>query len=282
MMRDRAARTRFERAQAARLPTSADGVVIGAEPIHLAHNTDRAVLVIHGFNDTPQSMSYLAHALHDAGWTVSVPRLPGHGVTLPRMASESRAAAWYAAVADEYAALRATNKTAVVCGQSMGGALGVLLAVQHHEMPALALLAPYLGMSKALQAQTLVAWMLRPFKLYHTSRGSDQSLHDPHAKAAALGAGVITARTMTELRAIAQRAEAALPQLTAPTLYIQSRQDNRIRAHDAERDFAAIAARDKSQQWVSGCGHIISADFCKDAVAAHVIAWFDAHTAIRG
>lgn len=280
-MFDRAAREKFERVQEARLPSNADGVVIGAEAIHRVQNSGRAALVIHGFNDTPQSMSYLAQKLFDAGWTVSVPRLPGHGVTLPRMASESRAAAWFAAVNDAYSTLRATHKSVVVCGQSMGGALAVLLAVQHKEIPALALLAPYLGMSKLLQFETAIAWAMRPFSLYHASRGSDQSLHDPVAKAAALSAGVITARTLTELRSIAQRADAALPRLTVPTLYLQSRQDNRINVRDAERDFAAIATNDKSQRWLTGCGHIISADFCRDEVADQVIQWFESHPATR-
>jgi len=273
----RAARARFEDAHLRRFTIGADGVVAGAETIHLRGASGRAVLLIHGFNDTPQSVAYLAAALHRAGWTVLAPRLPGHGVTLPRMARESRAAAWRADIARGYATLRASHDHVMVCGQSMGGALATLLAVEHPELPALVLLAPYLGMPARLQLQVAAAWLLSLATPYRQSGGGARSLHDPEAKSRALGPGVITARTMTELRTVAVAAERALGRLTVPTLYLQSREDNRIPVARAERHFQAIGSREKVQRWLSGCGHIISADYCKDEVARQVIEWFEEH-----
>jgi esterase/lipase len=40
------------------------------------------------------------------------------------------------------------------------------------------------------------------------------------------------------------------------------------------RHFKAITATIKKQLWLSGSGHIISADYEKDVVADAVIAWF--------
>ena len=54
----------FERAHALRRPMDADGNVIGADPVHLVGTAGVAVLLLHGFNDTPQSMGYLARRLH--------------------------------------------------------------------------------------------------------------------------------------------------------------------------------------------------------------------------
>ena len=281
LMFGRAGRVRFERAHAARLPIGQDGVVIGAETIELSGATRRAALLLHGFNDTPQSMSYLADRVHAAGWNVLVPRLPGHGVALEIMAAESRADAWRACTESCYASLRAKNDTVVVCGQSMGGALAVLLGAVHPELPALVLLAPYLGMPARLQLQVIGAWLSRPVSLYHTGTGGERSIHDPVAKAAALGPGIITARMMTELCRTAHAAASRMPQLTTPTLYMQSRSDNRIAVAGAERHFAAIGSREKSQQWLTGCGHIISADYCRDEVATRVIDWFNRHDAVR-
>ncbi len=274
-----AVRLRYERAHQARFTVDANGVVAGAETIHLRGEavSGRAALLVHGFNDTPQSMEYLATALHRAGWSVLVPRLSGHGVTLPRMARESRASRWLDDVRRSYDGLCAEHPHVVVVGQSMGGALSVLLAAERPTLPALVLLAPFLGMRLRLQLQVAAAWVFNPFTPYRTSGGGERSLHDPEAKAAALGPGVITARTMTELRKVALAAEAALGRLTVPTLYLQSREDNRIRVADAERAYRAIGSRDKVQRWLSGCGHIISADYCRDAVAAQVIDWFDRH-----
>lgn len=276
----RAARERYEQAHARRFAADADGVVVGAEDIRLPHASGRAALVLHGFNDTPQSMAYLAARLHEAGWSVLAPRLPGHGVRLPLMARDGRAALWRQAVAAHYAALRAEHEIVVVCGQSMGGALATLLAAAHPEIPALVLLAPYLSMPWSIQLRTALAWVLQLTSPYFQGSGGDRSLHDADAKARALGPGVITARTMTELRAVARAAEAVLPTLRVPTLYLQSREDNRISQADARRHFAAIGSPDKVMHWLSGCGHIISADYRRDEVAAETIAWLDQHVAL--
>jgi carboxylesterase len=197
------------------------------------------------------------------------------------MARESRYAAWTASVEHSYQQLRAAHHTVVVCGQSMGGALATLLAVRHREIPSLVLLAPYLRMPRHIELQTLLTWVFRPLGKYRAGRGGDRSIHDPDAKARALGPGVITARLMTELRKASRHAYAALPQLQTPTLYVQSREDNRITTETAEHCFARVGSARKVQRWLTGSGHIISADYSKDEVAEQVIAWF-AETCVLG
>ena len=235
------------------------------------------VLLLHGFNDTAQSMAYLAATLHSRGYTVRVPLLPGHGRDLATMANESRAARWREAVLAEYDALRREYDSVMVVGQSMGGALALLLAAERPEMPALVLLAPYVGMPRNLQWKVLGAWIARAALPYLRSVGGETSIHDPVARAESLGPGVVTARTLTELRRVAEDAEATLPRVWAPTLYLQSREDNRIAARDAEAHFAALGSADKRQHWLTGCGHIISADYCRDEVASLTADWLDTH-----
>ena len=277
-----AARTRFEAAHARRFRFDAQGIVQGAAGFTLRASDDagvsrRAVLLLHGFNDTAQSMAYLADRLRTRGYTVRVPLLPGHGRDLATMASESRAARWREAVLTEYDALHRDFDSVMVVGQSMGGALALLLATERPEMPALVLLAPYVGMPRTLQWKVLGAWIARAALPYLRSVGRETSIHDPVARAASLGPGVVTARTLTELRRVAEDAEAALSRVWVPTLYLQSRQDNRIAARDAETHFVALGSADKRQQWLTGCGHIISADYCRDEVAALTADWLDAH-----
>jgi len=269
--------SRLEAQHARRFTFTHDGAVVGAETVRLVGTRGRAVLLIHGFNDTPQSMAYLAAAMHRAGWTALAPRLPGHGVSLARMAREARAASWRAELAGAYAQLRRDHDHVMVCGQSMGGALAVLLAAELRDLSALVLLAPYVGMPISLQLQIGVAWLLHAWGPYRESAGGERSIHDPEAKARALGPGIITARTMTELRTVARGALSALPRVQAPTLYLQSRTDNRIPGAVAERNFRALGSREKVQRWLTGCGHIISADYCRDEVARQVIEWGDQH-----
>jgi len=50
----------------------------GSEPFTLESGSI-AILMIHGFTGSPLSVKPWAQALHKEGFTVHVPRLPGHG-----------------------------------------------------------------------------------------------------------------------------------------------------------------------------------------------------------
>ena len=88
-----------------------------------------AVLIIHGYTGAPFEMSYLAERLNKAGFTVSVPRLPGHG-TNGRDFLESGWKDWLRACVDAYLNLKAYYKTVYITGLSMGGVLTILLAAK--------------------------------------------------------------------------------------------------------------------------------------------------------
>lgn len=266
---------RLEASDEARRPRDARGIVIGAEEIRLNASTGRAVLVLHGFNDTPQSMAYLSARLHAAGYAVHAPRLPGHGRGLRDMAREARADAWLAHVHECHEALRAAHDRVYLCGQSMGGALALLQAVAHPDTPGLVLLAPFIGMPDALQWQARLSTLVPA--PYLRSRGAERSIHDAEARRAALGPGIVTSTMLRGLRRVALAAEQALPVVQVPTCYIQSVHDNRIAQDRAARSYAALGAQDKAQHWLSGSGHIISADYERDLVADTVCDWFDRH-----
>jgi carboxylesterase len=266
----------MDAADARRRPRHADGTVRGAESFRLEGTNGRAVLLLHGFNDTTQSMRYLGERLNAAGYTVHAPSLPGHGCPLPVMAREQRAPAWRRAVADAHASLRAEYSTVFLCGQSMGGALALLESLDHAP-PAMVLLAPYIGMAASLRVKLAFAMLGEPFMAYLSSAGGERSIHDDAARAKALGPGLVTATTLHALREVAMTAEAALPRVTAPTLYLQSRLDNRVPAESAARRFEMLGARDKQIRWFTGSGHILSVDFEKDAVADAVLTFFASH-----
>src|SRR5690606_9247641 len=65
-----------------RFPGGADGVILGAEARTYVGDPHRALLLVHGYNDSPASLDDVARALHAAGWTVRLPLLPGHGRSL--------------------------------------------------------------------------------------------------------------------------------------------------------------------------------------------------------
>jgi carboxylesterase len=111
--------SRFERDCLARRPLGPDGIIVGAHAFELHAAGDRAVLLIHGGGDTPQTLRYLAEALHARGYTVRVPLLPGHGRTLRDFAGIT-ADALLDAVRAEYRALRERLPRLAVVGGCCG------------------------------------------------------------------------------------------------------------------------------------------------------------------
>ncbi len=85
------------------------------------------VLLCHGFTGSPQSLRPWAEFLAEAGLTVSLPRLPGHGTTWQEMA-RTRWEDWFAEVSRAFDDLRARCDEIFVMGLSMGGCLAVRLA----------------------------------------------------------------------------------------------------------------------------------------------------------
>jgi carboxylesterase len=101
-------------------------VMPGAEPF--AHDGEKTgVLLCHGFTGSPQSLRPWADYLAEAGLSVRLPRLPGHGTTWQDMA-HTRWEDWYAEVDRSFDELRAGSDEIFVMGLSMGGCLALRLA----------------------------------------------------------------------------------------------------------------------------------------------------------
>lgn len=271
----RVVRVRFERELERRRPLGPDGIIVGAQAIEIPRSGAPAVLLLHGGGDTPQTLRYLADYLADRGYAVSVPLLPGHGRTLAAFAAAG-ADEWLAEARRAYEVLRDTHDWVAVVGLSMGGALAVQLAAEDPELPALVLLAPYLAVPRyvARAAQTSVVWgLFLPF--VHSARGV--SIRDPDEAAKSLAYGAFAASALRGLYTTVRRGAAALGKVRAPTLYVQSRHDNRIAPDDAQRAFDALAATEKRLAWVEQTGHVLTVDYGRDALFALVSEWIGAH-----
>lgn len=114
----------------------------GAESLSIGGGPD-AVLVLHGFTGTPQSLGGVPQAMAQAGLAVEVPLLPGHGTAIEDMVP-TRWSDWSAAAEGALAGLMRRSGRVVVAGLSMGGTLAAWLAARHPEVAALVLVNPML------------------------------------------------------------------------------------------------------------------------------------------
>jgi carboxylesterase len=120
--------------------TSSATVLPGAEPMSI-EGDDTGVLVVHGFTGNPQSMKGLADAFGEAGFTVELPLLPGHGTELAEMLTTDWSD-WSTAIDQAYTDLAARTERVFVAGLSMGGTLSLWLAEQHPEIAGIVLVNP--------------------------------------------------------------------------------------------------------------------------------------------
>ena len=135
----------------------------GAEPFSAAGGPE-GVLVLHGFTGNPQSMRPLAEAMADAGFTVELPLLPGHGTSIEDMVT-TRWADWSAAAERAYEELAARCSAVVVAGLSMGGTLTLWLAERHPEIAGIVLVNPLAAVSYTHLLDALAAAMPAPAPL---------------------------------------------------------------------------------------------------------------------
>lgn len=97
-------------------------------PIFLKGENE-GVLFIHGYTGSPHDFEYMAKEVNRVGFTVSVPRLPGHG-TCGEDFLMTTARDWLRRVFDAYYDLKAICDRVHVVGLSMGGVIALILASQ--------------------------------------------------------------------------------------------------------------------------------------------------------
>ena len=135
-----------------------------------------AILLIHGFSGSPVSVKPWAEQLHQSGFTVNVPRLPGHGSNWNEM-NQTRWEEWFAEVENKFRELKSRHQRVFVAGFSMGGALSLRLAtIYRNEIEGILLVNPSIGDDRLIMR-------LVPFLKYFIpsvkGRGTDVAAPNP-------------------------------------------------------------------------------------------------------
>jgi len=254
-------------------PRGADGFIVGAAPYTLPGTRSGAVLLLHGYNDSPQSVRSMAQLINARGWTVHVPAFPGHGSTLQAFAA-SGADQWIATARAELRALERTHPDIAVGGLSMGGAIAFMLAAENPSVRAVVAFAPYLHAAVAWHLLAVIAPLVS-LRARWVSGGGGRSVRDPVAAAGMIAYRRSTPRLMLQLADVVHRARLVLGAVHQPVLVLQSREDNRIPMASATEGFARIGSADKTLQWSSGSGHVVTVDYGYEHIGAAAADWLE-------
>lgn len=243
-------------------PSVTAPILVGAEP-YSATGDARGALVLHGFTGNPQSMRGLALALADAGLTVELPLLPGHGTVVADMVP-TRWEDWSGAAEAAYVELSARCESVVVAGLSMGGTLSVWLAERHPEIAALAVVNPLI----VPDADTLafINSMIEGGDELAPGVGSDIAMEGSVESAYA----ELPLRAATSLFAGAAEVEAGLGSVTCPVLLFSSPQDHVVPPVSSDRLVEAVKGPIE-RITLERSFHVATLDYDKDEIEARTV-----------
>ncbi len=235
-------------------------VLPGAEPF--SHDgSDIGVLLCHGYTGSPQGLRPWAQHLADAGYTVRLPRLPGHGTTWQEM-NTTRWQDWYGELDTTFREMRDSCRTVVVAGLSMGGLLATKLAIEHGpRVTGLILVNPIYKHDNKLLA-------LLP-ALRHVVPSFPGIANDVKKQ----GGEPELAYTRNPLQAMYSQtrlwAEVArdLPEVTQPVLLLHSREDHVVPASSSAYFLSRIGSTDVTEVWLENSYHVATLD--NDAPLIH-------------
>lgn len=200
-------------------------------PFRLDGTNGEAVVMVHGFTGTPAHLRLIAPVLNEAGYTVEVPLLAGHGTSIDDMAT-THGPDWLDSVRGAVARVEGHRRIHLF-GFSMGGLLCLILGRQLRAASVTSLNAPI----RFRNAQIHLSGLMHPFRKRimwdDASTGAEPDL-DPEALRLWLTYDGFPVRQSHELTRLARRAKKAATRLDAPTLVIQSREDESTHPESAE------------------------------------------------
>jgi carboxylesterase len=227
-------------------------VLPGAEPFSHA-GTSTGVLLCHGFTGSPHSLRPWAQYLADAGLSVSLPRLPGHGTAWQEMA-RTRWEDWYAEVDRAFEELRGQADQIFVMGLSMGGCLALRLAEVHGTaISGLVLVNPSVTADTRLFALAPVLKMIVPSLKGIASDIKKEGVTE-------LGYDRIPVRAAATLPGLWRITRERLGDITQPVLVYHSTEDHVVGAASISLLQAAIPPRQLTVRECENSFHVATLD----------------------
>lgn len=110
-------------------------IISGAEPVSIVGGPNGAVLLLHGYMGTVQTVRDWAMAFAQAGFAVEAPLLPGHGTSAEEMA-DTQWSDYVDCAEGFYRGLVERYQRVFVGGLCLGGPLAAEIAARHPETTA--------------------------------------------------------------------------------------------------------------------------------------------------
>jgi len=227
-------------------------------------------LLLHGFTGTPRDLASLAERLNGAGFTVSLPRLPGHGTNASDFL-QSGWRDWSRAATDAWMDLAGRCESVDVVGYSMGGILAALCA-SRFPVRRLVLVAPALRTRNPLLPFTPILGLF----VHRIHWGLDPSAvpQDPDSQILAREYWQWRySRQAASLLRLKRRANRALGRITARTLIIVGDADSSVPVSVVRHIEERIAADRTRHVILEGARHSLFSGSHAERVISEAVRW---------
>lgn len=253
-------------------------------PLELAGGA-HAALLFHGLAASPLELRFVGKLLQRAGFSVSIPVIPGYS-------AGSEAGAWTSWVTQAealYASLCAKHKTVSVAGLSVGATLALALAARQPGLLSLGLWSLPLFFDG--WAMPWYRWLFKP--CYRLGIGRRYSYHEGEpfglknerwrtrvaeamrtSRVSAVGPATISARFLYESMELGAYVERNLERVRADTLIIHAADDETASPRNADAAYAGIGSAHKRKILLGDSYHMITLDNERELVARETIRFF--------
>lgn len=245
-------------------------VMKGAESVLKLRDSGEAVLLLHGFTGCPLEMKYLGEKIYNAGYSISIPRYPGHGTSIHEMICTD-GKDWLTSAREAYIELASRYEKIYIAGLSMGGLLTSIIASEFSPEKIC-----LISTLKGIKEKTIyLAPAVGLFKKILVDEEGKPGINMPESLAVHVSyAGTIPLRQTWELYKLAGRAMKLLPLIKSQALIIQSTGDKVIPPDSADYIYTHIGSEIKKKILFERSGHVITVDYDRDSVAEAVIEFF--------
>ncbi len=242
-------------------------------PVPLEPPDDRArgaagVVLIHGFNGTPDDMAELGAWLSRRGYGVRSVCLPGHAGRLSEMAAATWND-WHAAARDATRTALAHYDRVIVVGHSLGGALALAVAADEPAIAGVASICPPCQLRRGLLEAVALLRRFVPYVpavRYDVNRtwAERWQLHRTHAYD-----WVPLATVQSLFGGLAELRE-RLPAVRCPALVMCARHDHVVPMEDGVEAYLQLGSARKELVVLSRSFHLVLADCQRELVMERV------------
>jgi carboxylesterase len=211
------------------------------------------VLLSHGFTATSAEVRLLGGYLHERGYTVAGPLLPGHGTTIEEM-NRCHWQDWVKGVEQTYQELARRCQKIVVGGESMGGLLALFLAAEHPEAAAVLAYAP--AVHSTTKIVRLAASVMAPFVAYKTWPPGPKTVVDERWK----GYPAQPIKAAVQLFHLQEEVNRRLSSIRQPVLVVQGRLDRSIFPDCPKLVMVKVRSEIKEVHWMDNSEHCVLLD----------------------